>query len=129
MSVERISIHAACLLHWTGKTPYLHCDMRMSEPPTVLDLPQLFTHPSATVLINTLELLVIKPTSWDPKNRLNDRGAEAVIDEAGIPKYLTGIVASQLSWIDDGRREEIWEAASRRLSERSGRTGVASPKH
>ena len=79
--------------------------------------------------MNTLELLAIKPTSWDPQNRLNGHGAEAVIDEAGIPKYLTGIVASQLSWIDDERREEIWEAASSRLSERSGRTGVASPKH
>lgn len=101
----------------------------MSGPTTVLDLPQLFTHPSATDLINTLELLALKLTSWDPNNRLNDEAAQAVIDEAGIPKYLTGIVASQLSWIDDGRREEIWEAASRRLSERSGRTGVASPRH
>lgn len=101
----------------------------MSGPTTVLDLPQLFTHPSATDLMNTLELLAIKPISWDSQNRLNDHGAEAFIDEAGIPKYLTGIVASQLSWIDDERREEIWEAASSRLSERSGRTGVASPKH
>lgn len=101
----------------------------MSEPTSVLDLPQLYTQPSAADLITTLERLAIEPASWDLKARLNDGEAQAVIDEAGIPNYLTGIVSSQLSWINDERREEIWEAASRRLSERSGRTGVTSSKH
>lgn len=103
--------------------------MRLIEPTSVLDLPQLYTHPSAADLITSLDLLAIEPTSWDSKSRVNDGEAQAVIDEAGIPKYLTGIIASRLSWIDDEQREEIWEIASRRLSERSGRTGVISSKH
>lgn len=98
--------------------------MGLSGFTTVLDLPQLYTHPSAADLTTTLALLAIEPASWDSKNHLNDDEAPALIDEAGVPKYLTGIIASQLGWIDDKRREEIWEAASRRLSERSGRTGV-----
>ena len=41
-----------------------------------------------------------------------------------MPKYLTGIIASSLAWIEDeGAKEQIWEAAAARLSERSGRTG------
>lgn len=102
----------------------IYCNMGLRGHTTVLDLPQLYAHASAADLIKTLELLAIEPTSWDSKTRLKDGEAQAVIDEAGIPKYLTGIVASQLSWIDEERREEIWEAASKRLSERSGRTGV-----
>lgn len=100
--------------------------MSPSGPATVLDLPQLYTHPSAADLIASLELLASEPISWDSKTGRDDDEAQAVIDEAGIPKYLTGIVASQLGWIQDERREEIWEAASKRLSERSGRTGVTS---
>ena len=43
----------------------------------------------------------------------------------GIAKYLTSIIASQLAWIpDDVEKERIWEMASARLSERSGRTGM-----
>lgn len=111
------------------KPKLAYCNMRLSEPITVLDLPQLYTQPSAADLITTLELLAIEPASWDPKTRLENGEAQAVIDEAGIPKYLTGIVSSQLSWIKDERRDEIWEAASKRLSERSGRTGVTSSNH
>lgn len=49
---------------------------------------------------------------------------DAKINEEGIPKYLTSIIASRLSWVDDENvREHIWELASVRLSERSGRTG------
>lgn len=103
--------------------------MRSRGPTTVLDLPQLYAHPSAAELISTLETLAIEPTLWDSKSCLNDGDECALIDEAGIPKYLTGIIASQLSWVEDERREEIWEAASRRLSERSGRTGVTSSNH
>ena len=47
-----------------------------------------------------------------------------VIDEDGIPQYLTSIIASRLHWIEDeDEREQVWEMASARLSERSGRTG------
>ena len=93
---------------------------------TVLDLPQLYKQPSAAELITTLKLLTLKPASWGDGNSQQDSHAHTAVDDEGIPKYLTGIIASQLSWIADGRKEEIWEYASRRLSERSGRTGDAT---
>ena len=92
----------------------------------VLDLPQIYTRPSASILLQTLARLAIKPPSWTVGTE-NDRGSEdglAPIDEHGIPKYLTSIISNKLQWIEDeDERERIWEAASARLSERSGRTG------
>lgn len=42
--------------------------------------------------------------------------------EQGVPAYLTSVISSSLSWIDDDQiKESIWSAASSRLSERSGR--------
>jgi hypothetical protein len=92
---------------------------------TVLDLSRLYTHPSAEELIFALDQLALTPPSWDHQSRSNESQDESVttIDGAGIPKYLTSIVASPLSWIDEDRREQIWERASKRLSERCGRTG------
>lgn len=44
---------------------------------------------------------------------------------AGVAKYLTNIVSSSLSWIEDeDERETIWNLASLRLSERAGRTAM-----
>ena len=44
----------------------------------------------------------------------------------GVPRYLTGIISSQLTWIDNEEmKERIWETVSTRLSERSGRTGMS----
>lgn len=87
---------------------------------TVLDLPQLYTRPSAAELVSTLELLALKPTSWDKAQQSTDRPQ---VSEDGIPKYLTAIIASQLGWIHEEEKERIWESASKRLCERSGRTG------
>jgi len=45
------------------------------------------------------------------------------VDPEGLAGYLTRIVASDLRWIpSDEEKERIWEEASLRLSERSGRT-------
>lgn len=91
---------------------------------TVLDLPQLYARPTASELLQTLQLLAIKPPSWNHDSCHQKNQALNQVSEEGIPKYLTGIVASKLSWVDEERREEIWETASKRLSERSGRTGT-----
>ena len=92
----------------------------------VLDLPQIYTCPTASILLQTLTRLAIKPASWRVGADF-DRGSEddvAPIDEHGIPKYLTSIISNKLQWIEDeDDRERIWEAASARLSERSGRSG------
>lgn len=46
---------------------------------------------------------------------------------SGIPEYLTRIVASPLAWIEDANdRDLVWDRASARLAERSGRTGMPS---
>ena len=57
---------------------------------------------------------------------LND-SVEMIGGNQGLPRYLTGIISSPLSWIEDEQTQvDIWEAASKRLSERSGRTGLWS---
>lgn len=46
------------------------------------------------------------------------------IPSNGLAGYLTQIVSSSLSWLDEPSREEIWELASTRLAERSGRSAA-----
>lgn len=99
----------------------------------VMDLPQLYTKPSAATLISTLNRLV-KISSWDDAlindglstGSPNEDGLsnDSPINENGLPNYLTGIIASKLTWIEEEVREQIWELASARLSERSGRSGL-----
>lgn len=89
----------------------------------MLDLSQLYQKPAAQLLLSTLADLSLQPLSWDglpsPKRRK--------IRSEGIPSYLTKIVSSPLAWIDDdNKKEQIWEVASQRLSERSGRTAMGA---
>ncbi|KAL8685536.1 MAG: hypothetical protein Q9218_007701, partial [Villophora microphyllina] len=98
-------------------------EVQASYQVSVLDLPQLYTKPSATQLLSTLGQLELRNVSWDG----NDDGEGHKINEDGIPKYLTCIIASKLAWIEDEiTKEQIWEAASARLSERSGRSAMRS---
>lgn len=49
------------------------------------------------------------------------------VKSEGVPQYLTKIVASRLGWIEnEEEKEAVWEQASTRLSERSGRTGMGA---
>ncbi|KAL8706077.1 MAG: hypothetical protein Q9201_000842 [Fulgogasparrea decipioides] len=90
---------------------------------SVLDLPQLYTKPSASELLSTLDRVKVKPAAWDD----SDDESTRVVDEHGLPKYLTSIIASPLAWIEDDRtKEQVWEAASARMSERSGRSAIPS---
>ncbi|EME46690.1 hypothetical protein DOTSEDRAFT_70630 [Dothistroma septosporum NZE10] len=104
----------------------------------VLDLPQLYTKPSAQTLLGSLAQLSSNPPSWDTTPRTTTpRSARSGISPPyskrrrvrceGIAPYLTRIIASALSWIeDDNQKEQIWEAASQRLSERSGRSAMGA---
>ncbi|KAI4116928.1 MAG: hypothetical protein LQ338_007635 [Usnochroma carphineum] len=93
----------------------MNADAKASRNGSVLDLPQLYTRPPAAELLSTLNRLQVRPSTWDN----TEAAVGNVIDEEGLPKYLTGIIASPLAWIvDDNVKEQIWEAASSRLSER-----------
>ncbi|KAL8723841.1 MAG: hypothetical protein Q9181_007148 [Wetmoreana brouardii] len=101
----------------------MRTDAEARRQDLVLDLPQLYTKPSASELLYTLDRVKKKPAAWDDSNDESPRA----VDEHGLPKYLTSIIASRLAWIDDDRtKEQIWEAASARLSERSGRSAIPS---
>ncbi|KAL5380229.1 hypothetical protein PMIN06_008108 [Paraphaeosphaeria minitans] len=102
---------------------------------SVLDLPHLYTKPSADAILETLVLLTSAPPSWDYKSdhaadhdsdldTTKDNEPRAVqVDPEGVTRYLTSIVSNSLRWIqDEGVKEEIWNQASLRLSERSGRS-------
>ena len=84
----------------------------------VFDLPALNTRPPVDSLLSILDRLAIAPTLWE-------KGVEGVVDPPGLSKWLVAIIASPLKWIgNDEVKEVIWEAASTRLAERCGRTGI-----
>ncbi|KAL8954335.1 MAG: hypothetical protein Q9183_007187 [Haloplaca sp. 2 TL-2023] len=98
-------------------------DSKASDRCTVFDLPQLYNRPSAFELRTALESLRIRPSAWEASKA----STEADIDEHGIPSYLTSIISSPLAWIeDDDEKEQIWESAGIRLSERCGRSALPS---
>ncbi|PWY89994.1 VPS28-domain-containing protein [Aspergillus heteromorphus CBS 117.55] len=93
------------------------------QPLHVLDLPQIYTKPSGTELIQALDLLAVKPRSFGPV--AHEAVKSRTVEPAGVTRYLTSIIASPLSWLDtDELREAVWDAAAARLSERSGRTAM-----
>jgi D-xylulose reductase len=49
------------------------------------------------------------------------------VNPEGVTRYLTSIISNALQWIeDDGIKEQIWDQASARLSERSGRSAMGA---
>ncbi|KIX07746.1 uncharacterized protein Z518_02400 [Rhinocladiella mackenziei CBS 650.93] len=87
----------------------------------VYDLPQLYQKPSASALLHALGLLSSDAPNFSITNNVSRRPVE----EQGVPRYLTSIVSSSLNWIEDEAvKDSIWNAASTRLSERSGRNAM-----
>ena len=102
----------------------LWTDTEPSPSSSVLDLPQLYSKPSPQSLLSAIALLAVAPSSWQGKS---GEARPASISQDGVPSYLTRIVSSPLAWIpSDTDRELVWEAASKRLAERSGRTAMPS---
>lgn len=107
----------------------------------MLDLPQIYTKPTANSLLDTLSLLGLEPKSWEvippltvsnTPRTLSGSSTPALrskrrVKADGVPQYLTGIISSPLSWIEsDDEKEKVWDTAAVRLSERSGRTGMGA---
>lgn len=89
---------------------------------TALDLPQMYTKPPGADILKALDLLEIKPRSFD--TNVHDAQKSRALQSPEISRYLTSIVSNALSWLDsDEEREAIWDTAAARLSERSGRAG------
>ncbi|KAK6435572.1 Protein-lysine N-methyltransferase rrg1 [Oleoguttula sp. CCFEE 5521] len=113
----------------------LGLDQASEEPLHVFDLPQLYSKPSASILLSTLADLRSEPPSWQATPRSgtprSTSGASTParprrkIKSEGVPAYLTKIIGSPLVWIEsEDDRERIWDLAAKRLSERSGRTAI-----
>ncbi|KAL4977001.1 VPS28-domain-containing protein [Aspergillus desertorum] len=118
-ATEELGEEQARELAFDIESAYQGFNMRLP----VLDLPQIYMKPSGTELLQTLDLLAIKPRSFCIS--AHESVKRRTVESAGLTRYLTSIIASSLSWLDtDELREAIWDAAAARLSERSGRTAM-----
>ncbi|KAK0748057.1 putative methyltransferase-domain-containing protein [Apiosordaria backusii] len=94
------------------------------------DLPHLWQKPAYSVLLDALGKLKVEPPVWGAKvSRSEILKQQAAVQTAHERKealvFLSSIIKSGLSWLeDDDEREVIWEEASRRMSERCGRTAM-----
>ncbi|KAK4136541.1 hypothetical protein BT67DRAFT_416686 [Trichocladium antarcticum] len=104
--------------------------MRRSEilPPPEEELPHLWQKPAYSVLLACLETLHVEPRVWGigaSRTSILQAQAATAHDRRETVAFLSAIIKSSLPWLDgDDEREVIWEAASKRMSERCGRTAM-----
>ncbi|KAF5012085.1 hypothetical protein FDECE_1859 [Fusarium decemcellulare] len=94
-----------------------------------LDFPQMWQRPSYAELTDVLQSLELSPPIWNHKRRRSDIIEEqeslASQHKGEVTRYLSSIIKSPLAWIeDDDEKEAIWTQASKRMSERCGRTAM-----
>ncbi|KAL1873022.1 Protein-lysine N-methyltransferase rrg1 [Diaporthe australafricana] len=98
----------------------------MIESP--LDLPQVWQKPAFHILLEALQGLRVDPPVWNLKasrDEMLKHQDAAVEDPREIAAYLSTIIKSPLGWLeDDEDREAIWDEASKRFSERCGRSAM-----
>lgn len=108
--------------------------MRRSEilTPPEEELPHLWQKPAYSVLLACLETLHVEPRVWGigaARTSILQAQAATAHDRRETVAFLSAIIKSSLPWLDgDDEREVIWEAASKRMSERCGRTGMSGPR-
>lgn len=94
------------------------------------DLPQVWQKPAPADLLEALRNLRIEPPVWNLKVCQDVILKEQNISTQHareIAAYLSKIIGSELTWINDEvEREAIWAEASKRFSERCGRSGRSS---
>ncbi|EGO53051.1 hypothetical protein NEUTE1DRAFT_142879 [Neurospora tetrasperma FGSC 2508] len=104
----------------------------MTVSPTPEELPHLWQKPAYATLLDVLQRLRQEPRIWGLKESREEilkaqaaSMAEMAFNRQEIISFLSSIIKSGLPWLDsDEQREDIWEEASRRLSERCGRTAM-----
>lgn len=94
-----------------------------------LDFPQMWERPSYASLVDTLQSLELNPPIWNHKRSrseiLQEQESLASQCKAEVTRYLSSIIKSPLAWIeDDDEKEAVWEQASKRMTERCGRTAM-----
>jgi hypothetical protein len=93
-------------------------------------LPHLWQKPAYDALLACLKKLHVEPRVWSVQvsraDILKEQAATAH-DRREIVSFLSTIIKSSLAWLDsDDEREVIWDEASKRMSERCGRTGMST---
>ncbi|KAK4166299.1 putative methyltransferase-domain-containing protein [Cladorrhinum sp. PSN259] len=94
------------------------------------ELPHLWQKPTYDVLLDALQKLRVEPPVWGLKvssaEILKQQAASASARQRReIIMFLASIIKSSLGWLEtDEDREVIWEEASKRTSERCGRTAM-----
>lgn len=106
--------------------------MRDSEllPPSEDELPHLWQKPTYEALLACLKRLRVEPRVWNLNVSRSDilkEQAATAYERREIISFLSSIIKSSLAWLDDDdEREVIWDEASKRMSERCGRTGMSN---
>ena len=99
-------------------------------PPPEEELPHLWQKPTYEVLLARLKKLRVEPPVWNlhvSRTQILKEQAITAHDRREIISFLSTIIKSGLPWLDnDDEREVIWEEASKRMSERCGRTGMST---
>lgn len=95
---------------------------------SAFDLPQVWQKPASADLLEALQALHVDPPVWNLKISRSEILKEqdtTLQHRKEIAAYLSTIIKSPLSWIDDEEdREAVWTEASKRFSERCGRSGM-----
>ncbi|KAK2751050.1 hypothetical protein FQN57_000125 [Myotisia sp. PD_48] len=93
------------------------------SPTHVFDLPQLYTKPPASDILQALDALTLKPQAFDGVSTTE----QAQLRPADVSRYLTSIIGSPLGWIENEQlKESIWDTAGARICERAGRNALPS---
>lgn len=95
---------------------------------SAFDLPQMWQKPAAADILEALQSLRVDPPVWNLKISRSEILKEqdtTVHHRREIAAYLSSIIKSELAWVDDEEdRETIWTEASKRFSERCGRSAM-----
>ncbi|KAL2260149.1 hypothetical protein VTK26DRAFT_5936 [Humicola hyalothermophila] len=94
------------------------------------ELPHLWQKPAYPVLFDCLKRLYLEPRVWNldvpRKDILKEQAAAAAAhNRREVISFLSSVIKSSLAWLGtDDEREVIWDEASKRMSERCGRTAM-----
>ncbi|ROV93427.1 hypothetical protein VMCG_08382 [Cytospora schulzeri] len=95
---------------------------------SALDLPQVWQKPAFAALLEALQNLRIDPPMWNIKasrTEIIEKQESTAQHRREVAAYLSSIIKSGLTWFEDEEeRDAIWEEASKRFSERCGRSAM-----